>query len=75
MNPGKRADTHIRLHTTMHQISFIRERIVNIMEPLSYMRSVVDRNVVTWGVPVFSDSFVAFQMPVLYDVHVRSAVM
>jgi hypothetical protein len=45
------------------------------MGPLSYMRSVVDRNVVMWRILVFSDSFVAFQMPALYNVHVKSAVM
>ena len=39
------------------------------------MRSLFDQNVVMWHMPVFSNSFVAFQMPALYDVHVKSAVM
>jgi len=46
-----------------------------IMGSLSYMPSVFDQNVVMWSVPVLSDSFVAFQMPALYDVRVKSAVM
>ena len=45
------------------------------MGPLSYLQSVVDRNVVMWRILVFSYSFVAFQMPALYDVHVQSAVI